>query len=186
MSEAYVGEVRLFAGAYAPEGWIKCDGSTLTITEYQALYALIGVTYGGDGVNNFKVPDFRGRTPLGAGSGATNLSATTVGQIGGSETVTLTNAQIPAHTHAFNVVSTAATDITPSANPVTTTNKTLADVSPNFLYLDPTGITTLTTSTFAQAAIVTSSNAGAEHDNIQPSTGITYIMCTIGTFPPFN
>ncbi len=107
MSDQYVGEIRLFAGDYAPENWAFCDGRLLSIAEYQMLYSLIGTTYGGDGVSNFALPDLRGRVPVSQGN-LTTPSGTVafhIGQMGGKESVTLTANTIPAHTHMAAVQS---------------------------------------------------------------------------------
>jgi microcystin-dependent protein len=95
-----IGDIRMFAGNYAPTDWAICDGSLLQISDYTELYSLIGTTYGGDGKTTFALPDFRGRSPVGMGQG-TGLSLYTIGQVGGQETVTLSASQIPAHTHSI-------------------------------------------------------------------------------------
>src|SRR6516164_9531207 len=95
MAQPYVGEVRMFAGNFAPAGWMFCEGQLLPISEYETLFNLIGTTYGGDGQSTFALPDLRGRVPLHFGNGFT------LAETGGVETVTLTISQIPAHSHAF-------------------------------------------------------------------------------------
>lgn len=106
MAEAYVGEIRLIAFSYAPEGWLLCQGQELSISQYQALFALIGTTYGGNGTTTFKLPDLRGRVPVQNGQGP--LGTTTWGQVGGTGSVAVAAAsavtitsinQLPAHTH---------------------------------------------------------------------------------------
>jgi len=111
----YLGEVRIFAGNYAPEGWQFCNGQSLSVSEYQALYSLIGTTYGGDGVNTFALPDLRGRVPVGVGSGP-GLTPRVLGQSGGSEEVALVESQIPAHGHNLTVNTSEASTATPSQN----------------------------------------------------------------------
>src|SRR5579862_3000625 len=98
MSQPYVGEIRMFAGNFAPSGWMFCEGQLLPISEYETLFNLIGTTYGGDGQSTFALPDLRGRMPnhMGLGSG---LSTYILAQTGGVETVTLTTNQIPIHSH---------------------------------------------------------------------------------------
>src|ERR1044072_7289766 len=96
--ENYMGEIRAFAGNYAPAGWALCDGSLLSISENQTLYALLGTTYGGDGVNDFGLPDLRGRVVVNNGQGP-GLSNYILGMQGGAETVVITQATLPAHTH---------------------------------------------------------------------------------------
>src|ERR1051325_8134008 len=95
MAQPYVGEIRMFAGNFAPAGWMFCEGQLLPISEYETLFNLIGTTYGGDGQSTFALPDLRGRIPLHQGNGFT------LAETGGAETVTLTVAQMPAHTHSF-------------------------------------------------------------------------------------
>src|SRR5580698_2203692 len=95
MSQPYVGEIRMFAGNFAPAGWMFCEGQLLPISEYETLFNLIGTTYGGDGQSTFQLPDLRGRLPMHQGNGFT------LAETGGVETVTLTTSTIPAHSHPF-------------------------------------------------------------------------------------
>jgi len=97
--EGYIGEVRLFAGNFAPRGWAFCDGTQYSVSMYEATYSIIGIIYGGDGVSTFAVPDLRGRVAVGTGQGA-GLSNMTIGQKGGSETATMSSLQMPAHIHS--------------------------------------------------------------------------------------
>ncbi|WEK70373.1 MAG: tail fiber protein [Candidatus Chryseobacterium colombiense] len=97
--EGYIGEIRLFAGNFAPLGWAFCDGALYSIATYSATYSILGTTYGGNGQTTFAVPDLRGRIPVGTGTGA-GLSNVTLGEIGGKESVTMTVLQMPAHTHS--------------------------------------------------------------------------------------
>ncbi len=106
MSESYLGEIRMFAGSFAPDGWLFCDGQTLSISQYPTLYGLIGTTYGGDGQTNFNLPDLRGRVPIHQGTLQVPGGGTYVrGQSGGAERVTLTEQQIPAHNHVWQAGS---------------------------------------------------------------------------------
>src|SRR5579864_6997653 len=107
MSQPYVGEIRMFAGNFAPAGWMFCEGQLLPISEYETLFNLIGTTYGGDGQSTFALPDLRGRVPIHFGNGFT------LAETGGVETVQLTVPQIPNHTHAL----LASSDIANSPNP---------------------------------------------------------------------
>lgn len=172
----FIGEVRLFAGRYAPEGWAFCDGSALQISQNQALFALIGVTYGGDGVTNFKLPDLRGRLPLGQGQG-TGLTNRVVGQSFGSETVTLQANELPTHTHTLNASTTLAATVTPG------TTVALGQV-PGGLYVDTTK--GAVTQVKPSAASVGTAGGGQPHANIMPSFTLTYIIATTGMFPDFN
>src|SRR5512140_3876793 len=110
MAQPYVGEIRMFAGNFAPAGWMFCEGQLLPISEYETLFNLIGTTYGGDGQSTFALPDLRGRLPLHFGNGFT------LAETGGVEEVTLTVSQIPAHNHAFLASTDNASKTTPSGN----------------------------------------------------------------------
>src|SRR5436305_13661884 len=110
MAQPYVGEIRMFAGNFAPAGWMFCEGQLLPISEYQTLFQLIGTTYGGDGQSTFALPDLRGRIPLHFGNGFT------LAETGGVETVTLTVSQIPAHNHPFLGTNNTATGTAPQSN----------------------------------------------------------------------
>lgn len=115
MSQPYIGEIRMFGGNFPPSGWMFCEGQLLPISEYDTLFNLIGTTYGGDGQSTFALPDMRGRVPLHFGTGA-GLSGRALAETDGVETVTLTTAQMPAHTHAvaasLNQASNTATAAT--------------------------------------------------------------------------
>src|SRR5438045_7973741 len=110
MAQPYVGEIRMFAGNFAPAGWMFCEGQLLPISEYETLFNLIGTTYGGDGQSTFALPDLRGRIPLHFGNGFT------LAETGGVETVTLTVSQIPAHSHALLGTQNSADKTTPQGN----------------------------------------------------------------------
>jgi len=174
--DAYIGDIRLFAGSFAPVGWILCNGTLLSISEYDTVFAIIGTTYGGDGVTTFAVPDLRGRLPVGQGNGP-GLTPRVLGQAFGSESVTLLTTQIPSHTHAL-VASTAAATASSPATGVFAQNG--AD---SFYTTVPT--TNPQPQTF-NAASVQSAGGTQPHDNIMPTTAINYIMCLAGIFPSRN
>lgn len=111
--DPYIGQQILFAGNFCPQGWLEANGQVLPIAQYAPLFALVGTTYGGDGVNTFSLPDLRGRTPIGAGNGP-GLTPRTLGQAIGSESTTLTVAQLPAHSHTITASKTAATHSMPT------------------------------------------------------------------------
>src|SRR5690606_20539377 len=100
--EGTIGEIRYFAGNFAPNGWAFCNGATFAISEFEALYTIIGNTYGGDGVTNFKLPDLQGRAAVGTGQ-APGLPSVQLGQIGGTETATMTQIQMPTHNHIVSM-----------------------------------------------------------------------------------
>ena len=177
MVDCYVGEVRLFVGPYPPAGWNVCDGSALGVSAYPALFALIGTTYGGDGVTTFKLPDLRGRLPIGMGAG-TGLSAHTLGTNGGAETVTLVTANTPAHTHTLETAGAAATTPTPG-NGVTFANT----ASPTFMYVKdglPAGAETPVNPV---TGTISSTGGTVSHNNIMPGIALNYIIALNGIYP---
>jgi len=111
--EFYTGEIRMFAGYFAPEGWMLCDGSKVKISDFPALYSLIGVAYGGDGISDFALPDLRGRIPIGSGQGL-NLPNVKLAEAAGVERVNITIENYPPHNHAVNAVNATGT----TSNPV--------------------------------------------------------------------
>jgi microcystin-dependent protein len=173
--DPYIGDVRLFAGNFAPVGWVLCNGALLSISEYDALYALIGNIYGGDGITTFAVPDLRGRIPVGQGTGP-GLSSRTIGSAFGTETVTLLQQNMPAHSHSFNGSSAAASAAVP-------TNNVFAQTAADTIYTEVPSQPDLQT---MNAASVQNSGGTQPHDNIMSTTAINYIMCTQGVFPSRN
>lgn len=172
MAEAFIGEIRLFGFNYAPTGWATCDGQTLTINQNQALFALIGTIYGGDGINNFKLPDFRGRVMT-----HRNLSDPIFqeGKPGGNEGVALNStAQLPQHSHALLANSTPGTAYLPKDN----VPATVADSS-KFIYSN----TKATPSILAPGSL-SPAGGSAPHNNMQPSLVINYCIALTGYFPP--
>ncbi len=166
MSQPYVGEIRMFAGNFAPAGWMFCDGSLLAIAENETLFNLIGTTYGGDGQSTFALPDLRGRLPLHFGSGFT------LAETGGAETVTLTTQQMPLHSHTLNAAAAVATLSAP-ANHLPAVAQA-ANVLP---YGTDPPLTTLNLTTLSTAG-------GAQpHDNVQPYLCINFIISLFGIFP---
>lgn len=169
-----IGEIRLFAGEYAPLGWSFCDGSLHPI-DNSSLWHLIGTTYGGDGQTTFAVPDLRGRVPVGAGQGR-GLSAYTLGQGFGAESVTLTPDQAGAHSHVLQASGGMATTATPGPGVMLAT--TGATVRP---FNDKT-LATGSFGTFNAAAIGVS-GSGQPHENRMASVGINYIIAHEGEWP---
>ncbi|MFV3406244.1 MULTISPECIES: phage tail protein [Pseudomonas] len=187
MSDACTGEVRLFAGLYAPQNWGFCDGSLLRISNYPALYALLGTTYGGDGVATFALPDLRGRIPVnqGQGNGLTNRP---FGSFGGSETVTITNDNMPAHTHGFIATKATATETAPGPTlMLATLTKTNVVTG---LYTDPAPVTTPPTPATPTVQLhpnaVAVAGAGVPRSNIMGSLAMNYIICLQGIYPTFS
>jgi microcystin-dependent protein len=176
MSAPFVGEIRLFGGNFAPAGWNFCDGSILPINGNEVLFALIGTTYGGNGTTNFALPDLRGRLPMGQGAGP-NLTPRTIGQTGGQSTVQLTSASVPTHTHAFNVVGSAATTLeaTPGIG--------LAQPSGGAVRYVPPTAAGATVVQMAAGSITYAAGASQAHPNVMPCLAIQYMICLNGLFP---
>ena len=169
MSQPYIGEIRIFAGNFAPLYWAFCDGSLIPITQNETLFQLIGTTYGGDGQTTFALPDLRSRSPIhqGTGGGATYV----IGQSGGVEAVTVSVSQLPAHSH----VPQAAID---SASPPLNTPA-------NNVWSGWTGAQfTSQAPTFALASSAVGLNGGSQpHDNMVPFQVITFIIALYGIYP---
>lgn len=163
MAQPYVGEIRMFAGNFAPAGWMFCEGQLLPISENETLFQLIGTTYGGDGQSTFALPDLRGRLPLHQGNGFI------LAQTGGAEEITLTASQIPAHTHVL-LASTGTAGSTEPANQVFAT--ALQDV-----YVED--ITPVNLSPQA----MTSTGGSQPHTNFQPYLCVNFIISLFGIFP---
>ncbi|QQQ19473.1 tail fiber protein [Brevundimonas vitis] len=170
----YAGEIRMFAGPNVPEGWVPCDGRTLNINDYQILYALLGTTWGGNGTTTFGIPDLRGRLPMGQGQGP-GLTMRNRGQMLGTETVALTEAQMPAHTHTLNATTAVATSVTPGpgllhADPADPARAYFAPTAPitNLTLEDPT---------------IGNQGGGQPHSNLMPTSVVTFMMATNGLYP---
>jgi microcystin-dependent protein len=170
MADPYVGEIRLFAGNFAPVGWAFCDGSIQAIAQNDVLFALIGTTYGGDGQNTFALPDLRCRVPIHQGQGS-GLSSRVIGELAGTASVTLTIAQLPAHSHALR-----ASLATGAAAP---TGGVLAG---NSVSVYGTGSPS---APMAPQGIAASGNS-QPHNNMAPYLGINYIISLFGIFPSQN
>jgi microcystin-dependent protein len=166
MAQPYVGEIRMFAGNFAPAGWMFCEGQLLPISENETLFQLIGTTYGGDGESTFALPDLRGRLPLHQGNGFI------LAETGGAEEITLTVNQIPAHSHALLGSLNTATELT-VANSVPSAS-TGATVSPY-------GSDAPRTNLNAQA--VTAVGGSQPHTNFQPYLCVNFIVSLFGIFP---
>lgn len=167
MAQPYVGEVRLFAGNFAPAGWMFCDGQLVSIAEYETLFVLIGTTFGGDGEETFALPDMRGRVPVHQGTGLGRSFI--LGQSGGQESVTLTSQQIPAHTHSLLGSKDPASARSVSGGVF---GRTPADVYAS--EFDPVQL--------SYQSIATKGGS-QPHDNMQPFLCVSYIISMFGIFP---
>ena len=171
MSDPFVGQIIAVGFNFAPVGWLECAGQTLSISEYEVLYTLIGTTYGGNGTTSFNLPDLRGRAAVNQGQGP-GLSNHVLGQSTGVETVTLTVGQIGAHTHML-MAGGAATASTPTASTVIGTPPTT----------DPIFLTAGATVPLSPQAITALPGGNTPHVNMQPYQTINYIIATQGIFP---
>jgi microcystin-dependent protein len=172
MSQPYIGEVRMFAITYAPRHWADCAGQIMAINQNQALFSLLGTTFGGNGSTTFALPDYRGRTPVGTGNGYVS------GQVAGVENVTLIQTQIPAHNHLFN----AQNETGNSQNPSPATSDNICAVpDAGFYYVAPdANLAILAADAIATAGTTT------PHSNLQPSLVLRFAIALQGIFPSRN
>ena len=168
--ECFIGEVRLFAGNFAPRNWASCDGQLLPISQNQALFSILGTTYGGDGRTTFALPDLRGRVPIHAGSGP-GLSPRTLGQKGGEESHVLTIEELPAHSHTVNARNEKGNTNIPEGNVIAKKKKLYSTEAPDV--------------TLKNAAIG-ETGQGIAHNNMPPFQALEYIICLQGIFPSRN
>ena len=171
MSEPFIGEIRMFAGNFAPLGWALCDGQLLAISENEALFTLIGTIYGGDGQTTFGLPDLRSRIPIHRGAGP-GLSGRVLGERGGTEDVTLTLNQMPSHSHAMFATGDLAGRGDPSA--------ALRARSEFPAYSDPTPLVAMQNDTVAAVG------GSQPHVNMQPFMCVHFIIALYGIYPPRN
>ena len=177
--EGTIAEIRMFAATFAPRFWAYCNGQTMAIAQNQALFSLLGTTFGGNGTTNFNLPNMQSRVAVGTGAGP-GLTNYQLGQITGTENNTLTTANLPSHTHA----------IAGAAKMLTTTAAANAP-APGGNYFANDGSTkykTASTGTMkpATVAVALGSSGGTPVSNIMPYTGISYIICMQGIFPSRN
>lgn len=164
MANPFIGEIRMFAGNFAPVGWAFCDGQVLSIAENDTLFALIGTTYGGDGESTFALPDLRSRVPIHQGN------SHVLGELGGAETVTLSTAAIPGHPHPFRASTAAGTTSAPSG-------KALASPPVLMPYRAAAQDVSLAADSIGQVGL------GEPHENRQPYLAISFIISLFGIFP---
>jgi len=164
MAQPYVGEIRMFAGNFAPAGWMFCEGQQLPISENETLFNLIGTTYGGDGQSTFGLPDLQGRIPLHQGNGAI------LAEKAGVESVTLTTNQMPVHTHPFTAVTAIGTSPNVQDNLISATG----NIS---LYRQTTASTPMAPQAVGPAG------GSQPHENLQPFLCVDFIISLFGIFP---
>lgn len=162
MAEPFLSEIRIMSFVFAPKGWALCNGQLLPINQNQALFSLLGTTFGGDGRVNFALPDLRGRTPIHVGSGHT------LGERGGEQAHTLSISELPTHTHVANATSATGNTNIPTNNVLGAANN---------LYTGPTNLTSLLPST------VTNTGGSQAHLNMQPFLTLSFCIALQGIFP---
>lgn len=178
MSEPFLGQLALFPYNFVPKGWVVCDGSRLQISSNQALFSLLGTTFGGNGTTTFGLPDLRGRVANGQGTGP-GLSPYVMGHQAGAQTVALTTAQLAGHSHDVRASPTAATTANPTNNPLAEAVIPGRSPVPVNIYA---GTTAGTATTLAPEAIA-SSGGGQAHNNEQPSLVLEWCIALQGVFP---
>lgn len=168
MSEPFVGEIRMFAGNFAPRGWAFCDGQLLSVSENDVLFSLLGTIYGGDGTTTFALPDLRGRVPVHAGQGP-GLSQRNLGDRFGVEAVTLTGDQIPGHEHQPAGTGAAASSRFPEGN--------VWAEAPNAVYRQDTPDQAMA------ANLVEQAGGDQGHNNMMPFLGVHFVIALFGIYP---
>lgn len=168
MAEPFLSEIRIFSFNFPPSGWALCNGQLLPINQNQALFALLGTTYGGDGRTNFALPNLRGRVPIHEGSGHT------LGEAAGSTSVTVSQPQMPQHTHVLNASQSTATTNAPNTTTV------LANSSATTLYTPPVNLQAMA------ANAVTSVGGSQPHTNMMPYLVLNFCIALQGIFPSQN
>jgi len=171
MADPFVAEIRIFPFNFAPQGWAFCDGQLMPLSQNTALFSLLGTTYGGDGKSTFALPNLQGRAPMHPGQGP-GLSVHAFGEMGGSETVTLSESELPAHSHAMMAQSALATSKTPTGNTLARPGKgqTFAPSSANVV-------------TLASQALAPTGGQ-APHNNMMPYLTFYFCIALQGVFPP--
>jgi microcystin-dependent protein len=176
VSQPFIGEIRMFGGNFAPAGWAFCDGASMPIAENDALFMLIGTTYGGDGQETFNLPNLGGRVPVCAGTDPATGTNYQYGEMGGAESVTLTSQQMPGHTH----VPLGSVDPATSNSPQNTIPASLPVAAGQTPYgTDPPP-------TSLQPSSISPVGGSQPHDNTQPFLVLSFIISLFGVFPTQN
>ena len=165
MSDQFIGQIQSFGFNFAPKGWMFCNGQLMSIAQNTALFSLLGTTYGGDGISTFALPNLQGRVPLGFGTGP-GLSTYELGEVVGSETVTLTSNQMPAHSHALSGSTAGAGSGDPTNNALS--GEIWSNSPPNAV---------------SNPASIRSAGGNQPHSNMQPTLAINWCIATEGIYP---
>lgn len=171
MAEPYLGEIRMFAGNFAPRGWALCNGQLMSISQNTALFSILGTTYGGDGRVTFGLPNLQGRYPMHWGNGA-GLTPRSIGETAGSESITLLVQQIPAHNHTLNAATEANGDTGRAGGASLATTNTPIYSSQN------------APDAAMKAASIGMTGGSQPHDNMPPYQCVTFIIALEGIYPP--
>lgn len=172
MADPFVAEIRIFPFNFAPKGWAWCDGQLLPLSQNTALFSLLGTTYGGNGKSNFALPDLQGRAPMHPGQGP-GLSLHDLGETGGSETVSLLESEMPAHSHAMRAHDLDLGELNSPA-----ANRSLAKSANATAYVAATNLVSLSPQTLAPAG------GDQPHNNMQPYLTFYFCIALQGVFPP--
>ncbi len=174
MSDPFVGEIRMFAGNFAPRSWAFCDGQLLAVSSNDALFSLLGTMYGGDGRTTFGLPDLRGRLPVHAGGSAgPGLTNRNLGSKSGGENVTVNSTELPTHTHSFAATTSAGSQSDPSGQVVAN------NASVKMFIEDSPGVSMASTA-------LTAAGGTASHTNLMPTLCVNFIIALFGTYPSRN
>lgn len=173
--DAYTGEIRLFAGNFAPQNWAFCDGATLSIQQYPALYSITGIQFGGDGINTFKLPNLQGKAPMHFGNG-NGLTPRVLGAQYGEDAVTIISTQMPLHNHIARGSSVSDGGVSSPQNAVWGTEKGLGAKKP-YKALNASTKVAMSSSTIGL------SGGNQPHNNMQPFLAINFIICLDGDYP---
>jgi microcystin-dependent protein len=176
--DPFLGQISLLGCNFAPQGWALCQGQLLSIAQNTALFSLLGVNFGGDGRTNFQLPDLRGRAPVGFGQGP-GLSAYTIGQTGGVETISISSANYPAHSHTLSAAASAATGNVPNGLFEAQGQTGGRGGTVNLAAYSGPG----TPTTLATAALTPAAGGGQPHNNRQPYLALNFCIALAGIFP---
>ncbi|MEP6900145.1 MAG: tail fiber protein [Actinomycetota bacterium] len=172
MSEPFIAEIRMFGGNFAPRGWALCNGQIMSIAQNTALFSILGTTYGGNGTNNFGLPNLQSNAPMGAGQGP-GLTDRSLGEIGGSSSVTLTQSEMATHIHTVNAATAGAADSSPNGEVFGSAGRGRTGI---FTNVAPT----------VQMAPVSVVGGSQPHNNRQPYLAVSFIIALQGIFPSRN
>lgn len=181
--EGTLAEIRMFAGNFAPRGWVDCNGQLLSIAQWTAVFALVGTTYGGNGQTTFAIPDFRGRVPIGTFQGA-GLPDVTLGETSGQATITLVTNNIPAHNHTVSGSALIPVSSQDGHEAIPTNN--YPSTNANLNYSSTTDNSTMAPATLALTTAFQAGGGSQQINNMKPFLAMRYIMCVEGIFPSRN